>query len=58
MKLHPPQPVPGLQQLLFFVSVPVEMGNPPEQRMLPAFAASHEAHTSFRLGPLSISIIF
>lgn len=56
-KLHPPQPVPGLQQLLLFLSqsqgapcIPVEMElNPPDQRALPAFAASHEAHTSIRL---------
>lgn len=66
MKLHPPQPVPDLQQLLLFLSqsqdawsIPVEMGlNPPDQRVLPAFAASHEAHTSIRPRPLFILIIF
>lgn len=45
MKLHPPQHVPGLQQLLLFLSrgapcIPVEMGlNPLDQKVLPAFAA-------------------
>lgn len=66
MKAHPPQPVPNLQQLLLFLSqsrgapcIPVEMGlNPPDQKVLPAFAASHEAHASIRLGQLSILIIF
>lgn len=65
MKLHPPQPVPGLQQLLFFLSqsrgvpwIPVQMGLNPLDRVLPAFVASHKAHTSVKLGQLSILVIF
>lgn len=48
-KLHPPQPVPSLQQLLLFLSqsrdapcIPVEMLlNPLDHTVLPTFAASH-----------------
>lgn len=55
-----PQPVPGLQHLLLFLSqswgapcIPVEMGlNPPDHKLLPVFAASHKAHTSIGLGQL------
>lgn len=37
----------------------MEMGlNPLDQKVLPAFAASHKAHTSIKLGQLSILVIF
>lgn len=43
VKLLPPQPVPACSSSCSFC-IPVEMGlNPPDQKVLPAFDASHKA---------------
>lgn len=54
-----PAAAPAFSQSRGAPCIPVEMElNSQDQKVLPAFAASHEAHTSTRLGQLSILIIF